>query len=159
VNKPWRSLLALVVLVPVLGMASEAGAERPGLARFKAPMTGEEEVPTGDLDGTGMAEIEIDVEAATVCYSVQYDRAGAPNRGHIHLGGPGTAGGIEVTLFELAASPADPRHDEIELGKLSECVSADPAKLAQIVANPGGYYVNLHNARFPAGVLRCQLDA
>jgi hypothetical protein len=37
-------------------------------------------------------------------------------------------------------------------------VSGDPAVLSQIVANPAGYYVNVHNARFPGGSLRCQLE-
>ncbi len=37
-------------------------------------------------------------------------------------------------------------------------MTADPAVLAQIEANPSGYYVNLHNARFPGGAIRGQLD-
>jgi hypothetical protein len=38
-------------------------------------------------------------------------------------------------------------------------VPGDPAVLARIVANPAGFYVNVHNARFPGGALRCQLEA
>ena len=34
---------------------------------------------------------------------------------------------------------------------------ADPALVQLIADNPTGYYVNLHNARFPAGAMRCQL--
>ena len=37
-------------------------------------------------------------------------------------------------------------------------MTADPALLAQIVANPAAYYVNLHNTRFPGGAVRCQLE-
>jgi hypothetical protein len=29
--------------------------------------------------------------------------------------------------------------------------------IGEIAANPSGYYVNLHNARFPGGAIRGQL--
>ena len=68
-------------------------------------------------------------------------------------------GGIVVPLFELVGAPADPRNDELESRRRIEgCVPAAPALLEQIAANPAGYYVNLHNARFPAGAIRGQLD-
>ena len=71
-----------------------------------------------------------------------------------------------VPFFELRIPPADPgaaasdpRNDAIESGRIEGLhPSADPALLAQIVANPGQYYVNVHNARFPGGALRCQLE-
>ena len=37
-------------------------------------------------------------------------------------------------------------------------MSADPALLDDLVANPQDYYLNVHNTRFPAGSLRCQLE-
>ena len=74
-------------------------------------------------------------------------------------------GPIAIPFFELRPPPADPgapasdpRNENLESGWLSDCVSADPALLAKIVANPGNYYVNVHNARFPGGSLRCQLE-
>ena len=55
--------------------------------------------------------------------------------------------------------PADARNDALEKGRLEGCVTVDPAvDLRRSSANPGGYYVNLHNARFPAGAARGQLD-
>lgn len=68
-------------------------------------------------------------------------------------------GGIVVTFFELREDPRDPRHEELESkGKVADCVTADPAVLADIVANPDQFYVNFHNARFPGGAIRCQLE-
>lgn len=92
-----------------------------------------------------------------MCFRVRFDSTGTPNRGHIHTGPAGVNGDIVVPLFELAASPADPLNDQLETGRGTGCVTADPALLAQIVASPTGYYVNLHNARFPGGAIRCQL--
>ena len=77
--------------------------------------------------------------------------------GHIHIGEATVNGGIVVPLFELVGMPADERNDALERGSLSDCVPADLASSAQIEANPGGFYCNLHNSRFPAGAIRGQL--
>ena len=38
------------------------------------------------------------------------------------------------------------------------CTTVDPGLVAAIVADPEAYYVNVHNAPFPNGALRGQLD-
>ena len=108
----------------------------------------------------------IDVEAGQVCFDIKsLSDVGTPNRGHIHEGAAGVNGGIVVPFFELRIPPADPgapatdpRNDALESGRLQDCVAGDPAVLARIVANPANFYVNVHNARFPGGALRCQLE-
>ena len=40
----------------------------------------------------------------------------------------------------------------------SGCASADDAVTSAILANPAGYYVNIHNADFPDGAVRGQLS-
>ena len=67
-----------------------------------------------------------------------------------------------IPFFELRPGDelsTDPRHEAIERGRLQGCVPGDPAILAAILANPAGYYVNVHNSRFPGGALRPQLEA
>ena len=147
------SLLALTA-----GVGSAGGTKDPGgVAKFNNDLAGTEEVPPADLDGDGRAKVTLNTETGEVCFRVQFSSAGTPNRGHIHVGDAGANGGIVIPLFELVGQPADPRNDALEEQRLSDCVPADPALVQAIADDPTGYYVNLHNARFPAGVMRCQL--
>jgi CHRD domain-containing protein len=43
--------------------------------------------------------------------------------------------------------------------KASGCVKAPKSTIEAIETNPNRYYVNIHNARYPAGALRGQLVA
>jgi hypothetical protein len=144
----------------LLGATAVSGAAiaRGGEERLRAELRGTNELPAADPDGRGRAKVTIDAEGGEVCFSVRFDRTGTPNRGHIHIGGANDNGGIVVPLFELVGLPADERNDALEQNHLEGCVPGDPEVLEAIVANPDGYYVNLHNARFPAGAARGQLD-
>jgi hypothetical protein len=125
---------------------------------LRAQLSGDQEVPPADPDGTGKAEVQVNPAEGEVCFEVEFTNTGTPNRGHIHRGVAGANGGIVVEFFELVMSPADPRHDQLEADSgLKDCVPASASILNEIVANPEGFYVNLHNARFPAGAIRGQL--
>lgn len=155
-----RSMLAIGATVMfTAGAVGGIAWASDGNTRLRTDLAGTEEVPVTDADGTGRATLQIDAEAGQLCFTVRYDdNTGTPNRGHIHAAATGVNGGIVVPLFELVDVPLDPDNDDIEDGKLTKCVTADPALLADIAANPANYYVNLHNSRFPAGAIRGQLD-
>jgi hypothetical protein len=149
-----------VIAIVLLSMAAGVAASNSNRLRANLRGTNEVEAMVVDLDSRGRAFVRIDVDEGEVCFDVSYVRGGTPNRGHIHVGAAGINGAIVVTFFELAAFPADPRNDQLERAqRLRDCVDADPVVLAAIKANPAGYYVNLHNARFPGGFLRGQLHA
>ncbi len=123
-----------------------------------ADLSGANEVPPADPDGDGKADVEWEINGSEICFDIKFDDIGTPNRGHIHTGVAGVNGGIVVPFFELIGLPGDERNDELEQGRIQDCVAADPAVLEMIRANPSAFYVNLHNARFPGGAARGQLE-
>jgi hypothetical protein len=145
------------VTVVGLGLAGDATANEN--IRLRADLSGDAEVPPADPDGDGRARVVLKLDEGLVCFKIKFDDTGTPNRGHIHVGRAGENGAIVVPFFELREVPADDRHDALERkSELEDCVSADPDLLRDIAENPQNYYVNLHNARFPAGAVRGQLE-
>ena len=65
---------------------------------------------------------------------------------HIHIGAAGVAGAVVVDL--------DPFGADVTGNKATHCVRTSPATAAAIIANPSGYYVNVHTTDYPAGVFR-----
>jgi hypothetical protein len=101
-------------------------------------------------DGTGTAVIDVVTDTDEVCFDLDGADVTLPiAAAHIHEAPEGEAGPVVVPLFTdpEAAFP------------ISGCVTADAGLVAEIEANPENYYVNLHNADFPAGALRGQLAA
>ena len=157
-----RGSLVRLSIVALVSLGLAAGVAAADSQRFRTDLRGSNEVPPADADGRGKASVRIN--GNQVCFEVSFDRAGTANRGHIHRGAAGVNGPIVVGFFDLqdnAVSQADPRHDELERrSRLSGCVTVnDPVLLADIQANPAGYYVNLHNARYPGGMVRGQLGS
>ena len=72
-------------------------------------------------------------------------RSSRPAAAHIHIGAEGIAGPVVQGL----TAPTD--------GHSSGCVVND-ALADALAADPGNYYVNVHNAEYPAGAVRGQLD-
>jgi hypothetical protein len=151
-----------------LDLGLEGIASARDEVRLKADLSGDSEVPPADPDGDGRARVVLKPDEGLVCFKVKFDDTGTPTRGHIHRGVAGANGPIVVPFFELAGTPGpppvppdpqDPRNDVLERkSELEDCVSADRALILEIAANPEGFYVNLHNARFPSGAVRGQLE-
>jgi hypothetical protein len=159
-------LLGLSIALILLAAASVASAD-DGSVRLTANLEGAQEFPVpADPDGSGKAIVDVDVAGNEVCFDIKFDGIQTPSRAHIHEAAAGANGGIVVTFWELrvgvdpGAPATDPRNDVLEdKERLSGCTEVtDTALLQRIVDNPAGFYVNVHNARFPGGALRCQLE-
>jgi hypothetical protein len=96
---------------------------------------------TPDPDGAGTAEVKI--TGTTVCWEIKATRVGTLMAAHIHKGRAGAAGPVVVPFGKTF--------------KAKGCVKAPAAVAAGIKKDPSAYYVNVHNARYPAGALRGQL--
>lgn len=132
-----------------VGVAAAAGEGRP----FSTPLTGAEEAPApGDPDATGQADLTFNQGQGEVCFDISWaDVDGEVFAGHIHIGPPGDAGPIVVTLFTGSFAGTD---------AVSGCVEdVDPELIKAIRQDPSAYYVNVHSRpAFTGGAIRGQLD-
>jgi CHRD domain len=164
-----RLVFCGVVLIAALGFGGSASAGSAAAAdggvRLRADLDGAQEVPPADPDGRGAAQVDVNVQGNEVCFDVKFEDITTANRGHIHSGAAGVNGPIVVPFFDLQLpeNQRDPRLETLEDDeRLEGCVAPSPTApanvLADIVAHPENYYVNLHNSRFPGGAIRCQLE-
>jgi hypothetical protein len=137
------AILATAVLAEGSPSADESGRPRVRLAR----LTGEAEVPTGDLDGSGLSTVIVHPARGRLCFAIVVDDIVLPATGaHVHRGRASVAGPIVVPL----TAPD-------ETGTSAGCVSADQQLLTAIKRHPRQYYVNVHTTDFPGGAVRGQL--
>ncbi len=141
------SLATIPTAVEAQSPFPDFGQIRPTL--LNARLTGAAEAPgPGDPDGLGFAGVIVLAEARTICYALTVSNIATATAAHIHRGAPGVAGPIVVEL----SAPSS--------GSATGCATDIAADLiAAIVANPRNYYVNVHNAMYPAGAVRGQLAA
>lgn len=133
--------LLSALALSVVAVADDGG--RP----FTTTLTGAAEAPgPGDPDGSGTASIRLNLGQGEVCFELTVSGIAPATASHIHVAPAGVAGPVVVGL----APPT--------LGSSSGCVAADSDLIKNIIQNPEQYYVNVHNAEFPAGAVRGQLS-
>ena len=117
---------------------------------LKATLTGSGESPAnGAANGIGTAVVTLDTARSQVCWTVNVAGISLPAlASHIHKGAAGVEGPVVIPFNAPGA-----------YGTTSGCATADPALIADILANPSGYYVNVHTKEFPGGAVRGQLGA
>jgi len=114
-----------------------------------AAMAGANEKPaSADPNGTGTGQFEFTPDSGKLCYGLSAKGIVLPaTASHIHRG-DGTIAGPVVIPFTAPNAQ----------GTASGCVTADPALLREIAANPGGFYANIHSTQYPGGAVRAQLS-
>lgn len=107
----------------------------------------------GDPNGRGEVYVfGIDGDPTTLCYVLLVNKIETATAAHIHRGDAGTNGPPVAFLAAPGDGNAADCLTEGEMGKF-----ADGQTVADILANPGSYYVNVHNAEYPDGAIRGQL--
>ena len=126
---PVAALAETVVLTANLSGANELGANGNVV---------------GAPNGNGAFRAEINSETGDFCYTLYGEKIAAPTMAHVHTGAAGTNGAPVITI-DVTGKGSD------------ECIAVEPEKLKPILANPEGFYVNIHSADFPGGAVRGQL--
>lgn len=135
--------IAVTALATLSGCATVAGAVGKS---WTTALVGNQEVPgPGDPDGTGTAKVTADATTNTVCVDIAVRDISQPTMAHIHRGARGVAGPPVITL----TAPAR--------GASKECLTVEKAMAAAIIADPAGYYVNIHTQDYPKGAIRGQI--
>jgi hypothetical protein len=102
---------------------------------------------TSEPNAGGTAVLRIRKDADLICYRLHVESVTLPTAAaHIHKGATGVNGPV---VFPFTAPGAN--------GNSSGCATASAPLIADILANPAGYYVNVHTKEHPAGAIRAQL--
>jgi hypothetical protein len=132
------------------GSAAFSTSASNTLVTLKSTMAGANEVPgPGDPNASGSTIVILNSVSGQVCYRITVRGISSPlTAGHIHVGAAGVAGPVVIPFPAVVGNGPN----------FAGCTFADPALVANIIANPAGYYTNVHNASFPSGVERGQLQ-
>lgn len=127
-------------------LAAVASAQ---VSTYTALLTGANETPNpADPDGVGFAVITFDQGAGTITFTAYEQNIALPiAASHIHRGAAGVTGPVIIPFNQ-------PFVNGVSTGTLTGIA---PSFFAEILANPPGYYFNIHNADFGGGVIRGQL--
>ena len=143
-----RSTFRLIAVAATVAALTLAGG---GVANAKTggvpaiPLNNEQ---AGVPDTGASGFLTYNINGSEFCYRLEVRHLSAPvTVGHIHVGARNFKGAFVIPL---------------EVGKgtdwtVNSCVSADRMLLAEIAANPRGYYVNVHSENYKAGEIRGQL--
>ena len=155
-----RQILALIGALALLLSISAASVSAAGMRAgvFRLTLTGDQEViagvcapPTvcGDPDAVAKMILVVIPARDVVCFVTKWaDIDGTVVAAHIHPAPAGVAGGVAVPLFEGPLASTD---------RTRGCVPAN-GFADDILADPSGYYVNIHSApSFGPGAVRAQL--
>ena len=148
---------AALAAIGMLALAAPAGAQfgGPPGPDNGAPLWGPGIKPvrgvpvlTADLgkgSPSGFTAV-LDEASGELCYILSTPGLLETTAAHIHLGGPGESGNPVVPL----ANPVG--------GSAGACVTVQADVARAMVANPNGYYVNVHTKSAPNGEVRGQLE-
>jgi hypothetical protein len=140
----WTTVIVLGIVVATLFAPAASAQRATSFEKFKTVLTGAQEPDGGDPDGFGAAFIAVNPATGLICYVATGFRIAPATVAHIHVAPAGVAGPVVLPLTMVLRNT------------FAGCAT-DAALAAAIVAAPANYYVNIHNADFPAGAIRGQL--
>ena len=152
-KKLTLSILALAIVLS-LGLLIFDSPISAGGRPLSATLSGAAEVPgPGDPDGSGVMNLTLNSGQEEICFELTVTDIAPPTRAHIHRGVAGQNGGVVVFFFDTVIDPPIPVPEDLQ-----GCVDVPRDLVKEIRKSPSDFYINIHNADFPAGALRGQLE-
>ncbi len=140
-----RSLAIPFLLVGVFAAAPALALT----ATYSISMTGAKEFPgPGDTNGTATGTITLNDVTGAVSWNLTFANIDTPNAMHIHAGSVGQANPPLINLGVATSGGTD---------TLIDSTIASAMTVADILANPTAFYINIHNEPFIGGAVRDQL--
>jgi len=149
------SLVALGLFGPAsaqVAFDNQVEADLNGFAEWNATAGA---FGAGDLNGDGLSKILLDPNNLRVCFELRWSDIEEPTASHIHSAAVGVNGPIVVNLLGNAHRV---EHADGTGGAVGCAEGVTRGLIRDIGENPGSYYVNVHNAVFPGGAIRGQLE-
>lgn len=139
-------LAAGFALAPMLSAAAATGTlNATASGANEVSMSGQKDVGAPGASGSG--SFTVNDSTGQFCYTTTATGLSDAVAMHIHKGGADVAGPVVIPLMAS------------EIGHGRMCTTADKALLSDILANPAGYYWNVHTPAYSAGAARGQLMA
>jgi CHRD domain len=139
---------AVTVTIALIGAALVGAPASAAPTSFTVSLTGAQQVPPVQTNGSGTANLTYDPATRVVTWSITYDGLSSPvTMAHFH--GPAAAGKngpVAVWLTKRGSAVASPITGQATL---------TPAQARQFVA--GDWYINVHTRQHPAGEIRGQV--
>jgi hypothetical protein len=160
-----------VVLIVAAGLGIRAFADhRDRSVTLRAELRGLNEVPPTTSQGSASLRAQLDEEAGTIDFTLDFkDLTAAPTVAHIHFGPTKVNGGVMVFFCGGGGQAACPTTTS---GTITGTITADqvvgPAAQGVAVGDfadvarairTGTSYANLHTATFPGGEIRGRVFA
>jgi hypothetical protein len=155
---------ALAAALPLL-----LSAQSVEVVRFRALLSSSKELPPVAAGTLAMGEAVVEfilqksaggtIQSAVVDFRINYvlGQEETLTNMHIHRGAEGVSGPVVIpTAFGAAFAAGAGAGSFLRSGAVSDPTGI--ATLEAIMANPSGYYVNIHTRSHPAGIMRGQLE-
>lgn len=151
---PLPTNLATSNQAPSVALASEAAPPTV----FNVQMRADQE-PNGasTSESKGHAQVVVLADGTMeFTFTINNKSSETFTRAHIHKAPAGANGGIHWDFLEAGNPVASVSDQPSQLRGVARARAA--AVLADLLANPSGYYVNVHSTAFPGGAVRGQLQ-
>lgn len=138
--------MAMAACALFAGLVPAAAAQAQDSTFLSANLYGDAVPGGGDDNASGDFNGEVFPASGRVCYYLDLLDLRNPVGVGLHRGADGEAG-EQVVALQLPAAEGE-----------ETCVEADPAVVAQVIASPADYYVQVTSRRHESGALRGQLS-